>query len=160
MYNVCTLYTTAVGVILARQLARFRYVFCSLRSHGTRLSLALQTKPRRSQGRARLVVCEFCRYRQNCVYRTCVRFTKSIDVFADTCQELTNVCTEMNTIFGAMFVGHIAEYLSINGVCWTLHVQCMYVVCTMYVHAMKISQLLTNGIACGFVAKLAKFLAY
>ena len=36
MYNVCTLYTTAVGVILARQLACFRYVFCSLRSHGTR----------------------------------------------------------------------------------------------------------------------------
>ena len=36
MYNVCTMYTTAVGVILARQLARFRYVFCSLRSHGTR----------------------------------------------------------------------------------------------------------------------------
>ena len=36
MYNVCTLYTTAVGVILPRQLARFRYVFCSLRSHGTR----------------------------------------------------------------------------------------------------------------------------
>ena len=36
MYNVCTMYTTAVGVILARQLACFRYVFCSLRSHGTR----------------------------------------------------------------------------------------------------------------------------
>ena len=36
MYNVCTMCTTAVGVILARQLARFRYVFCSLRSHGTR----------------------------------------------------------------------------------------------------------------------------
>ena len=41
MYNVCTLYTTAVGVILARQLARvrehwFEEVFCSLRSHGTR----------------------------------------------------------------------------------------------------------------------------
>ena len=36
MYNVCTLYTTAVGVILPRQLACFRYVFCSLRSHGTR----------------------------------------------------------------------------------------------------------------------------
>mgnify|MGYP000281520245 CR=1 FL=1 len=36
MYNVCTLYTTAVGVILARQLACFRYVFCSLRSHGAR----------------------------------------------------------------------------------------------------------------------------
>ena len=36
MYNVCTLYTTAVGVILPRQLACFRYAFCSLRSHGTR----------------------------------------------------------------------------------------------------------------------------
>lgn len=36
MYNVCTLYTTAVGVISPRQLACFRYVFCSLRSHGTR----------------------------------------------------------------------------------------------------------------------------
>ena len=36
MYNVCTLYITAVGVISPRQLARFRYVFCSLRSHGTR----------------------------------------------------------------------------------------------------------------------------
>lgn len=36
IYNVCTMYTTAVGVILARQLACFRYVFCSLRSHGTR----------------------------------------------------------------------------------------------------------------------------
>ena len=36
MYNVRTTYTTAVGVILPRQLARFRYVFCSLRSHGTR----------------------------------------------------------------------------------------------------------------------------
>ena len=36
MYNVCTLYTTAVGVILARQLAGVRYAFCSLRSHGTR----------------------------------------------------------------------------------------------------------------------------
>ena len=36
MYNVCTMYTTAVGVILARQLACVRYVFCSLRSHGTR----------------------------------------------------------------------------------------------------------------------------
>ena len=32
------MYTTAVGVILARQLARFRYVFCSLRSHGTRFA--------------------------------------------------------------------------------------------------------------------------
>ena len=30
------MYTTAVGVILPRQLACFRYVFCSLRSHGTR----------------------------------------------------------------------------------------------------------------------------
>ena len=38
MYNVCTLYTTAVGVILPRQLARFRYMFCSLRSHGTRFA--------------------------------------------------------------------------------------------------------------------------
>ena len=38
MYNVCTLYTTAVGVILPRQLARFRYAFCSLRSHGTRFA--------------------------------------------------------------------------------------------------------------------------
>ena len=38
MYNVCTLYTTAVGVILPRQLARFRYVFGSLRSHGTRFA--------------------------------------------------------------------------------------------------------------------------
>ena len=49
MYNVCTMYTTAVGVILARQLAcclhRNEYdiwcnvcweAFCSLRSHGTR----------------------------------------------------------------------------------------------------------------------------
>ena len=36
MYNVCTLYTTAVGVISPRQLACFRYAFCSLRSHGTR----------------------------------------------------------------------------------------------------------------------------
>ena len=36
MYNVCTMYTTAVGVISPRQLARFRYAFCSLRSHGTR----------------------------------------------------------------------------------------------------------------------------
>ena len=38
MYNVCTLYTTAVGVILPRQLACFRYVFCSLHSHGTRFA--------------------------------------------------------------------------------------------------------------------------
>ena len=38
MYNVRTMYTTAVGVILARQLACFRYVFCSLRSHGTRFA--------------------------------------------------------------------------------------------------------------------------
>ena len=43
MYNVCTMYTTAVGVILARQLARvrerlFECVFCSLRSHGTRFA--------------------------------------------------------------------------------------------------------------------------
>ena len=30
------MYTTAVGVISPRQLACFRYVFCSLRSHGTR----------------------------------------------------------------------------------------------------------------------------
>ena len=41
MYNVCTLYTTAVGVISPRQLAHFRErlfgcAFCSLRSHGTR----------------------------------------------------------------------------------------------------------------------------
>ena len=36
MYNVCTMYTTAVGVISPRQLACFRYVFRSLRSHGTR----------------------------------------------------------------------------------------------------------------------------
>ena len=36
MYNVCAMYTTAVGVILPRQLARFRYAFCSLRSRGTR----------------------------------------------------------------------------------------------------------------------------
>ena len=83
MYNVCTMYTTAVGVILARQLARFRYVFCSLRSHGTRdkagsiidkgyrkracvdmfcslrshgtrLSLARQSKPRLVKGRAKV----------------------------------------------------------------------------------------------------------
>ena len=32
------MYTTAVGVILPRQLAHFRYVFCSLRSHGTRFA--------------------------------------------------------------------------------------------------------------------------
>ena len=38
MYNVCTVYTTAVGVISPRQLACFRYVFCSLRSHGTRFA--------------------------------------------------------------------------------------------------------------------------
>ena len=38
MYNVCTTYTTAVGVISPRQLACFRYVFCSLRSHGTRFA--------------------------------------------------------------------------------------------------------------------------
>ena len=57
MYNVCTMYTTAVGVILARQLARV-------------------------------------------------------------------VCTEMNTIFGATFVGHC-----MYNVC-TMYVQCMYVVCT------------------------------
>ena len=35
----------------------------------------------------------------------------------------TIVCTEMNTIFGATFVGH-----------------CGYNVCTMYVRAMKVSQ--------------------
>lgn len=132
MYVGVIVCATAVGTILARQLTNtcVRLLFCSLRSHGARLSLALQTKPRRSQGRARLVACEFCRYRQNCVYRTPVRFTELTDVFADMCQELTNVCTEMNTIFGAMFVGHIAEYLSINGVCWTLYVHCMYVVHT------------------------------
>ena len=47
IYNVCTMYTTAVGLILARQLARsrtlvcgrvFGKVFCSLRSHGTRFA--------------------------------------------------------------------------------------------------------------------------
>lgn len=32
------MYTTAVGVISPRQLAGFRYVFCSLRSHGTRFA--------------------------------------------------------------------------------------------------------------------------
>ena len=37
------------------------------------------------------------------------------------------VCTEMNTIFGATFVGH-----------------CMYNVCTLYVRAMKVSQYLTE----------------
>ena len=37
------------------------------------------------------------------------------------------VCTEMNTIFGATFVGH-----------------CMYNVCTLYVRAMKVSQWLTE----------------
>ena len=37
------------------------------------------------------------------------------------------VCTEMNTIFGATFVGH-----------------CMYNVCTLYVCAMKVSQWLTE----------------
>ena len=78
----------------------------------------------------------FCRYRQDLFGW----FTKSIDVFADMCQELTNVCTEMNTVFGAMFVGHICGYVSNNGVCWTLYVQCMYVVCTIYVHAMEVSQ--------------------
>ena len=39
-------------------------------------------------------------------------------------------CTEMNTIFGATFVGH-----------------CMYNVCTLYVRAMKVSQWLTDVIA-------------
>ena len=51
MYNVCTMYTTAVGVISPRQLAcclhRNKYdiwcnvcweTFCSLRSHGTRFA--------------------------------------------------------------------------------------------------------------------------
>ena len=37
------------------------------------------------------------------------------------------VCTEMNTIFDATFVGH-----------------CMYNVCTLYVRAMKVSQWLTE----------------
>ena len=40
------------------------------------------------------------------------------------------VCTKMNTIFGATFVGH-----------------CMYNVCTLYVRAMKVSQWLTEVIA-------------
>lgn len=51
MYNVCTMYTTAVGVISPRQLARCLHrneydiwcnvcweTFCSLRSHGTRFA--------------------------------------------------------------------------------------------------------------------------
>lgn len=71
--DVCQWLTTVIAyccrecLFVPRQLAWFwhgswRKIFCSLRSHGARLSLALQTKPRLGQGRARVVACKFCRY--------------------------------------------------------------------------------------------------
>ena len=79
MYNVCTLYTTAVGVILARQLACFRCVFCSLRSHGTRfaygrLRAQALSQPCLVMGRAKVEQW----YMSDCSYVVCWTWARAL----------------------------------------------------------------------------------
>ena len=87
------------------------------------------------------------------VANLCVKSNSMWTNFADngkihTC--MYNVCTMYTTAVGVILPRQLACCLHRNeydiwcNVCWTLHVRCMYVACTLYVRAMKVSQWLTG----------------